>query len=95
MHADGQRLRNLHGCVNDAKDVALFIHEQYNVPQSQITLLLNEQATRVNIKRYIQDFITLPQYAMNDAFVIFVRFKYLASGALHLSTISLQGTAHR
>ncbi|KAK7470151.1 hypothetical protein VKT23_001591 [Stygiomarasmius scandens] len=71
MHADGQRLRNLHGCVNDAKDVALFIHEQYNVPQSQITLLLNEQATRVNIKRYIQDFITLPQYAMNDAFVIF------------------------
>ncbi|THU99001.1 hypothetical protein K435DRAFT_795280 [Dendrothele bispora CBS 962.96] len=73
MHADGHRLKNLHGCVNDAKDVALFIHEQYNVPRSQITLLLNEQATRVNIKRYIQDFITLPQFAVNDAFVIFIK----------------------
>ncbi|KAK0234517.1 caspase domain-containing protein [Armillaria nabsnona] len=71
QHVDGYRLRNLNGCVADAKDVALFIHEQYFVPYFQITVLLNEQATRANIKQSIQDFVTLECFDVNDAFVIY------------------------
>jgi hypothetical protein len=73
QHADGYRLRDLKGCVADAKDIALFLHEHYRVPHSQVKVLLNEQATRANIIQSIQDFVVLPSFDTGDAFIIYVR----------------------
>ena len=66
---DGQPLGELKGCVNDARRMAQVLCQRYLFPAAQVTLLLNEQATREGILGGLADL--LRRIEPGDIVVIF------------------------
>lgn len=49
---------DLKGCVNDARDWADLLERRFGFPRDNITLLLDEQATKANVLAAVDDLIT-------------------------------------
>ncbi|KAK0452944.1 uncharacterized protein EV420DRAFT_1481938 [Desarmillaria tabescens] len=64
-------IKSLNGAVADADAVKEFLQKSLVVPEQQITILRNEQATRVNIETAIKDLGNNPTIKMGDPILIF------------------------
>lgn len=53
----GGRIRSLEGCVNDATAVAELLKKHYDFPQQNVTVMIDEQATSMNIQLWLRNMI--------------------------------------
>ncbi|NMF63354.1 caspase family protein [Brasilonema octagenarum] len=49
-------INNLNGCVNDVEAMRIYLRNQLGVPENQIRVLTNQEATRANILQNFQEF---------------------------------------
>ncbi|NEU71469.1 hypothetical protein PI95_002460 [Hassallia byssoidea VB512170] len=49
-------IQNLNGCVNDVKAMRIYLINQLGVPENQIRVLTNQEATRTNILQTFKEF---------------------------------------
>ncbi|KAJ7154179.1 caspase domain-containing protein, partial [Mycena filopes] len=63
---------NLKGCVNDAQAIMSYLTERYRIPDSQIALLIDNEATRKAILQKFQThLIDNPAIEKDDAIIIY------------------------
>ncbi|KAJ7138048.1 peptidase C14, caspase domain-containing protein, partial [Mycena epipterygia] len=66
------RIRNLEGCENDAQTVKTFLTDRFQMPESQIVLLLNADATRDAIlEKFQTHLIDNPSIQPYDLIIIY------------------------
>ena len=70
VYQDG-KIPNLKGAVPDAEAIREFIVNELDVPASQMTILLNSQATRTAIIGAFQQLAVNPAIHRGDAILIF------------------------
>ena len=67
----GSSLRELSGCQSDVADMKDFLMTTLGVSQDRITVLLNEEATRSNIKREIRALAKNSRIQKGDPILIY------------------------
>ncbi len=64
-------LKNLNGAVADADDVKAYLQDSLGVPDDQIKVLQNQDATRDNIEKAIEDIGKNTAIKMDDPILIY------------------------
>jgi pimeloyl-ACP methyl ester carboxylesterase len=73
-----RNIRNLSGCVNDVQAMRVFLMNRYLVPEEQIRVLTNEDATRANILKEFLEFLVMnPRIKPGDQ----ILFHYCGHGS--------------
>jgi uncharacterized caspase-like protein len=64
-------IRTLYGCVNDVQAMQRFLMNQMNVPDNQVKVLINQEATRDEIIRWFKKFLIENPDIPKDSQLIF------------------------